>query len=105
MQKKEETYDEWKAGFEGLDFEHSAIRFRDKILESPELDAKSRKYFKDCFNYVMEQYKANKPLLTSLLKIHLVDIKGYKQLTVEEFSRMLALLSLCGFAFDFIGKN
>lgn len=104
MSKKEETFEEWQAGFEGLDFEQSAIRIKDKILESPELDSKSRQYFSDCFNYVMEQHKAKKPLSTSLLKIHLVDIKGYKQLTVDELSRTLVLLSLCGFEFDFLGR-
>lgn len=103
-EKKEESYEEWKAGFDGLSFEESAIRLKDKLLESPEFDKTSRKYFQDAFNYVLEQYRLKKPLSTALLKIHLVDIKGYKQLTIEELSRILVLLSLCGFEFKFDGK-
>ena len=30
--KKQETLEEWKAGFEGLSFEQQAKRIRDKIL-------------------------------------------------------------------------
>lgn len=99
-----ETFEEWKAGFEGLSFEESAVRIKDKILESPELDSKSKQYFDDCFNYVLQQYKLKKPLSTALLKIHLVDIKGYKSLRVEELSKILVLLSMCGFKFNFDGK-
>lgn len=104
-ENKECGYDEWLAGFEGLDFERTAERIRDKLLESPEFDSKSQKFFKDAFAYVMNLHKQNKPLNTNLMRIHMVDIKGYKGLTVEEFGRTLLLLSMCGFSFGFEGKN
>lgn len=101
MSKEKETYEQWISRLETLSFEDRAIELKNKILESPELADESRRYFNDCFNYVMEQYKYNKPLSTSLMKIHLVDIKGYKQLTVQELSRIMIMLGLCGFSFDY----
>lgn len=99
--KKKSDIDEWKAGFEGLSFEESAIRFRDKIIESPELDKKSIKFFLDAFDYVMGVYKSGKPLDVNQMRIHMVDLKGHNELTLTEFNRTLLLLSLCGFGFNF----
>lgn len=95
-----ESFEEWQAGFEGLSFEDSAKRYRDKILESPELDKKSRDYFSDAFEYVMDLHKRNKPLDPKLMKIHMCDVKNYEALTLNDFTRTLMLLNLCGFSFD-----
>ena len=100
-----ETFEEWKSGFEGLCFEESAKRFRDKILESPDLDDKSRKYFFDAFNYVLSIQQSGKILDTNLMKIHMTDIKGHKGMTLQDFTRCLMLLSLCGFQFDNVSPD
>lgn len=97
--------EEWCAGFENLNFEQSAERMRDQILKSPELDKKSRQYFTDAFAYVMRLHKENKPLDTNLMRIHMVDIKGYKGISVQEFGRVLLLLAFCGFEFSYQGKK
>ena len=99
--KQNDDIDEWKAGFEGLSFEESAIRFRDKIIESPELDKKSVKFFLDAFDYVMGVYKDGRALDVNQMRIHMVDLKGHTELTLNEFNRTLLLLSLCGFGFNF----
>lgn len=99
--KQNDDIDEWKAGFEGLSFEESAIRFRDKIIESPELDKKSVKFFLDAFDYVMGVYKDGRALDVNQMRIHMVDLKGHTELTLNEFNRTLLLLSLCGFEFNF----
>lgn len=104
MEERKESFEEWKAGFEGLTFEQTATRMRDKILESPELDSDSRKYFTDLFDYVMKQHLAGRPLDTNLMKIHMTEIKNHGDIKLEQFGRALLLLSLCGFQFDFSGK-
>lgn len=93
-------FNEWMENLKTLSFEEYAEEIKKQIIKSPELDEHSRRYFNDCFSYVMETYKSGKPLSTSLMKTHLVNVKGYKQLTVEEFSRVIIMLSLCGFSFD-----
>lgn len=98
--ENKESLDEWTAGFEGLSFEESANRIKDKILESPEFDDKSRNYFTDAFNYVMSVYKSGKPLDTELMRIHMVDIKQHTGMSLQDFTRVLMLLSLCGFKFS-----
>lgn len=103
--KKQETLEEWKSGFEGITFEQQAIKIRDKILQSPELDATSKKYFKDTFEYVFSLYREGKPLDTDLLRIHMTSIKNYKALTLQDFTKVLLMLSLCGFQFDFNKSN
>lgn len=99
-QNNKESYENWIKGFEGLSFEDSAKRYRDKIIESPELDKKSKKYFTDAFEYILDLQKKNKPLDVKQMKIHMCDIKGYEALTLEEFTRTLLLLGLCGFEFN-----
>ena len=105
MSDVKETFEEWKAGFDGLTFEEYAKRFRDKILESPEIDAQSRSYFMDAFNYVLSVQQSGKNLDTNLMKIHMKDIKGHKGMTLQDFTRCLMLLSLCGFQFDNVNQN
>lgn len=97
----EETFEQWKAGFEGLDFEQQAARIKDRIILSDELDETSKHYFSDMFEYVMQKHKEGKPLDMNLLKIHMTQIKDYKALTLNDFTRALVMLSLCGFQFDF----
>ncbi len=105
VEKKQETLEEWKAGFEGLSFEQQTKRIRDKILQSPELDVKSKKYFRDTFDYVYSLYQEGKPLDTDLLRIHMTGIKSYKALTLQDFTKVMLMLSLCGFQFDFNKAN
>lgn len=100
---KDKEYQDWLDGFDKLDFEGRARRFKDKILESDELDDSSRSYFSDAFEYVVSLYKSGKPLDTNLLKIHMTEIKNHKDTTIEGFARTMILLSLCGF--DFSGGN
>lgn len=103
--EQKESYEEWISGFEGLSFEEYAVRVKNKILESPELDKKSKAYFTDAFNYVMGLHKANKPLDTNLMRIHMTEVKNYTMLTLNDFTKVLLMLSLCGFQFDFCSKE
>jgi hypothetical protein len=97
--------EEWKKGFEGLTFQESARRIRDKILESSELDSDSKRYFSECFNYVEELQTKGKHLDSNLLKIHM-EMNGFKgEPKMEQFVRTLMLLSLCGYNFDFQGHD
>ena len=107
MAEEQENIEQWKASFEGLTFEQQAEKIRDKILESDELDAKQREFFKDTFAYVMNLYSQGKPLDSNLLRIHYgitQNIEGYPQ-KIEQFIRTLMLLSLCGFEFSFDGAH
>ena len=102
-QEKNQTqeYQEWVAALDKLPFLERAKRMKDKIVESDELSADDKKFFTDCFLYVCDLYKKNKPLDSNLLRIHL-GIKGYDQRQpqkMEQFIRTLMLLGLCGFEF------
>ena len=96
-----ESLEEWKAGFENLTFDEQSKRIRDKLLESDELDAKSKQYFSDAFDYVSSLNRDGKPLDTNLMRIHMTEIKNYKALTLQDFTKVLLMLSLCGYQFDF----
>ena len=98
---KEDSLEEWKAGFENLTFDEQAKRIRDKLLESDELDTKSKQYFSDAFDYVSSLNRDGKPLDTNLMRIHMTEIKNYKALTLQDFTKVLLMLSLCGYQFDF----
>jgi hypothetical protein len=95
-----EDIDKWKESLKNMSFEDYAITIKNKILED-NLNTESKQYFCDCFDYVFNCYKKNKPLELNLIKIYLEDIKGYKNIKMEEFIRTLLLLNLCGFSFDF----
>ena len=69
-QEEARKYQEWKDQFDGLSFEESAIKIKDKILESNELDKTQRDFFQDTFDYVMGLYHQGKPLDTNLLRIN-----------------------------------
>jgi hypothetical protein len=103
--EEKEGFEEWNKKLETLDFEKRAEMIKDKILESDELDKVSKRYFSDSFAYVMGLYKSGKPLDTNLMRIHIVDIKGYKEFRMEEFNRVLMMLSLCGFCFNYNGSD
>lgn len=96
-------FEKWTSEFEDLSFEDSAKKIRDKILESPELDKDSRNVFTDAFEYTLDLVSKNKPLDVNLLRIHLIEIKGHKEevFRIENFTRLIFMLALCGFQFDF----
>lgn len=104
-EKSAETFEQWKAGFEGLSFMDTARRFRDKILESPELDKISRDYFTDAFGYVTSLVESGRKLDTNLMRIHMMEIKGHSSMSLQDFSRVLMLLSLCGFCFTSVEND
>ena len=87
---------EWTDYLNTRPFEERCIIIKNKILES-DLDDDSKKYFSDSFDYVFKLYKQNKPLELSLFKIYLKDIKGYKELNLISFIRLVMLLGFCGF--------
>lgn len=88
--------EEWQKYLDTLSFENRAIEIKNKILDGLE-DETSKQCFQDCFEYVLNLYKQNKPLEANLFRIHLEDIKGYKNIKLEEFIRIILLLSYCGF--------
>jgi hypothetical protein len=42
-------------------------------------------------------YQQGKPLEPKLLKIYLENIKGYKNIKLEDMVRIVLLMGLCGF--------
>ena len=46
-----------------------------------------------------------KPLDTNLMRIHMTEIKNYKALTLQDFTKVLLMLSLCGYQFDFFTSD
>ena len=98
-QEEAKKLQQWKDEFEGLSFEESAVKIKNKILESDELDKTQRDFFQDTFDYVMGLYHQKKPLDTNLLRIHYgitQGTSGYPQ-KIQQFIRTIMLLSLCGF--------
>lgn len=95
-----ETYEEWLSRLQSADDDTRREILRDKILESDQLDDESKKIFKDSFEYVKSLVKRGKPFETNLFKIHLMEVKGYEKITFAQLSRILMLLTLCGFKFD-----
>jgi hypothetical protein len=102
-----ESLEDWKQSLENLSFEERAVKIKDKILESDELDKQQRDFFNDTFQYVMNLYHHNKPLDTNLLRIHYGITQGTSEYPqkIQQFIRMLMLLSLCGFQFSMAGDN
>lgn len=88
--------DEWINHLETLQFDEYSKEIASKILEGIP-DEYSKQFFIDSYEYVYNCYKQNKPLEANLFKIYLEDIKGYKNIKLEEFLRMTFLLSYCGF--------
>lgn len=91
------TFEQWNDYLDTLSFDDRCIEIKNKILSSPELDQISRNYFSDSFDYVYKKYKESKPLDVKLFKIYMEDVKGYKNIKMDEFIRIIILLSYCGF--------
>ena len=53
---------------------------------------------------VIGLYKSGKPLDVKLLKIHLEEVKGYKNIKIDEFINLMILLSYCGFNINFVNN-
>ena len=88
--------EEWQNYLDTLSFDDRCIEIKNKILLGLE-DNQSKQFFIDSFDYVYNLYKQNKPLEANLFRIYLEDIKGYKNIKLEEFIRIIVLLSYCGF--------
>lgn len=72
-----------------------SLAIRDKVLESSQLDKKSKEIFKDTYNYIAKILEQNKPFEINLLRIYLKDICGYD---LDQYSIITTLLlcSMCG---------
>ena len=92
----DKDFEEWQQRLYKMDFDTFVFEMKDKVLNS-NMDKESKQQFSDCFDYVYKLYKNNKPLEPNLLKIYLEQIKGYKNISVEGFIRILVLLDFCGF--------
>lgn len=97
---KFENVEQWKNSLRDMNFETYAIAVKDKILESGELTSLYKQQFEDCFNYVLQLYKQGKSLEPNLIKIYLRDVKGYGDISMMDFIKILVLLSYCGFSFS-----
>ena len=96
----EESFESWYDQLGQMDFETRANIIKTTILEKVNLETKSKRFFTDCFDYFMKQYKIQKPIDLSLLKIYLRDLKGWSEKEIGgmiEMTRMFTLLSMCGF--------
>lgn len=96
-----QSFEEWSKSLETMDFDHYSLAIKEKIMES-DLDDYSKQVFNDCFEYVTKLYKDGKPLDVNLLKIHLEEVKGHKNIKMEDFINLMFLLSYCGFNINFI---
>lgn len=75
----------------------SALKIREKILESPQMhDKVSRELFIDLFDYVQKLVNQGKPLKINLLRIYLEEVKGHS-LKEESVIGALILVAMCGF--------
>ena len=83
-----------------MSFEEYSETMKNKIIDS-NMDNDSKKQFNDCYEYIKKVYKQGKPLEAKLLKIYLEDIKGYKNLKVNEFINLMILLGFCGFQIQY----
>lgn len=96
-----QSFEEWSKSLESMDFDHYSLAIKEKIMES-DLDDYSKQAFEACFEYVTKLYKAGKPLDVNLLKIHLEEVKGFKNIKMDEFINLMLLLSYCGFSINFM---
>ena len=106
-QQEQEEYQKWMDELDKLPFIERAVRMKDKILESDELQAADKKFFETCFEYVCDLHRKGKDLDCNLLKIHM-GLKGFNEQQpqkMEQFIRPLMLLSLCGFQFEYMGRD
>ena len=87
-----------------MDFDSYSVTIKNKIMESPEIDNIFKQQFNDCFDYVYKLYKSNKELEPNLIKIYLEEVKGYKNIKMSDFIRLLFILSFCGFEFENLTK-
>ena len=96
-----QSFEEWSKSLETMDFDHYSLAIKEKIMQS-DLDDYSKQVFNDCFEYVSKLYKSNKQLDVKLLKIYLEEVKGRKNIKVDEFVKLMILLGYCGFNINFI---
>lgn len=99
-----QSFEEWSKSLESMDFDHYSLAIKEKIMES-DLDNYSKLVFNDCFEYISKLYKSRKPLDVKLLKIHLEEVKGYKNIKIDEFINLMILLSYCGFNINFVNNT
>lgn len=97
--QQDKEIEKWIERLKELSFEDKAIAIKDQIVKEWQYDYKSKRFFIDCFNYFLKQYKINKPIEMDLLKIYLTNLCGWKEedLSIEGFLRTLMILELCGF--------
>ena len=96
---------EWEEMLKSMSLDEFSLMMKDKILADENIDELSSRYFQDCFDYVTKLYKSGKQLDLSLMKIYLEDVKGYKNIKMDDFIRTVLLLGFCGFSFKFDDKN
>lgn len=89
-------FEQWKQKLSNMNFELFAKEIKNKMLDS-NMDDLSKQQFSDCFDYMYKLYQQGKPLEPKLLKIYLEDIKGYKNIKLEDMVRIVLLMGLCGF--------
>ena len=93
----------WKESLKQMNFDEYTDEMKSRILNS-NMDNDSKKQFNDCYEYFKKLYKSGKPLEANLLKIYLEEIKGYKNIKMEEFIRIVILLGFCGFQIKYDKK-
>ena len=74
----------------------------DYILKSNQLDDNSKKLFADTVSYIEKLISQNKQFDLELYKIYITQIKGYELPTLEQFTRIIMLLNLCGYELNLI---
>lgn len=74
----------------------------DYILKSNQLDDISKNLFTDTVSYIEKLISQNKQFDLELYKIYITQIKGYELPTLEQFTRIIMLLNLCGYELNLI---
>lgn len=74
----------------------------DYILKSNQLDDNSKNLFADTVSYIEKLISQNKQFDLELYKIYITQIKGYELPTLEQFTRIIMLLNLCGYELNLI---
>lgn len=90
-----QSFDDWADSMAGLSDQEISHKIRDKILESPEMDEKSKQLFKDTYEFIEKNANKDKEFKMDLLQTYLKDVKGYN-LGEIDILQTLTLISFCG---------
>ena len=93
----EEEFNKWRDTLDSLSFEDRALKIKDHMLKTGNIEQKSAAFFSAAFDYFMDHYKKGKPIDLEIMFKHLTVTEGFPKYNIYDFSRILIMLSFCGF--------